>query len=67
MDHDKNILLINNPILRKLTGLILAVIAIVSAIEWNQKTGTYWGFLLLAIAIPGIFHPLLQIFHKIFK
>ncbi|MGE5679725.1 MAG: hypothetical protein ACM34K_02485 [Bacillota bacterium] len=60
MEHDKTTLNIKYPIIRKISGFISAVIAIVLAIEWNRATGSYWGFLFLVIAVPGLLLPFIH-------
>ncbi|MDP4197195.1 MAG: hypothetical protein Q8940_19255 [Bacteroidota bacterium] len=67
MEHNKNILNVKYPIFRRVSNFIMAVIAVVSAIEWNRITDSYWGFLFLVVALPGLFYTFMQAFKKLFK
>lgn len=65
MEHEKNIVFQRFPLIKRISGIILLLVALYSALEWNEKTNSYWGYVIFAIAVPGIFYPLIQIVKKL--
>lgn len=66
MEHEKNYIFKKYPTLNKIFGFLYLLIALLAAFEWNEKTNSYWGYIFLAIAVPGLFYPVIQIMKKLF-
>lgn len=48
------------PLIGKVFGFFTLVVAFYCAAEWNEVTDSYWGFVYLVIALPGLFLPLIK-------
>ena len=61
MDHHENTLLKRFPIIKYALGILLGIGAIYYALEWNESTDSYWGFVYLILVVPGILYILNKI------
>gem|GEM_PF-5844182 len=60
MLHSQNTLLKKYPVVNKIIGFVTLVLVFYCVWEWNNVTNSYWGFIYLVIALPGLFIPLLR-------
>ncbi len=64
MEHNENNLMRKYPIVNKIFGIISAILVVYFVLEWDDVTKSYWGFVYLVIALPGMFLPLLNLFKR---